>query len=108
MHNIKIFNSIAAVARAAFATRLRFRFISFSTMTETVAETVKDVPEEKWETLIEGKAKILHRPGEAFYNPAQVAHERPILLSFCCSKRKRFISYDVNANFLDSIFFVGF
>ena len=28
--------------------------------------------EEKWEILTEGKAKVLHKPGEAFYNPAQV------------------------------------
>jgi hypothetical protein len=28
--------------------------------------------EVRWETLEEGKAKVLHRPGEAFYNPAQV------------------------------------
>ena len=52
-------------------------------MAETVAETVKDVPEEKWETLVEGKAKILHKPGEAFYNPAQVAQHTPVLL-LCC------------------------
>jgi hypothetical protein len=26
----------------------------------------------EWATLEEGKAKVLHRPGEAFYNPAQV------------------------------------
>ena len=37
--------------------------------TEPVGDAAK---EEKWETLIEGKAKILHKPGEAFYNPAQV------------------------------------
>ncbi len=49
-------------------------------MAETVAETVKDVPEEKWETLVEGKAKILHKPGEAFYNPAQVAHSRLVVM----------------------------
>ena len=48
-------------------------------MAETVTEAVKDVPEEKWETLIEGKAKILHKPGEAFYNPAQVVQHTLIL-----------------------------
>ena len=39
-------------------------------MSETANATAAQ--EEKWETLVEGKAKILHKPGEAFYNPAQV------------------------------------
>ncbi len=81
--NFKIFKPFTvALARAAFANRFIFQFPSYSTMAENVTDTtIKDAPEEKWETLIEGKAKILHRPGEAFYNPAQVARQTQILIT---------------------------
>ncbi len=93
----KIFRPFTGrVARAAFANR--FRSYLHSTMTETVAETVKDVPEEKWETLIEGKAKILHRPGEAFYNPAQVATHCHRVVVYLYFKMEMLIFHLINSD----------
>ena len=73
--HVRILNIFTA-GFTAIAVRRTFlkRFIGSSKYLAIMSETANATAaqEEKWETLVEGKAKILHKPGEAFYNPAQV------------------------------------
>lgn len=63
---------------AGFERVRSIRMVEPSTANESINQAAQidglaaPAAEERWETLEEGKAKILHRPGEAFYNPAQV------------------------------------